>query len=209
MCSSIRYFSRIHYFSIPPSSTFSIVRILPFYSALELMICRKCSSLPRSPMAKETPGDGKEYSTYFYTKYWWTGNVYSITYHTFTRCSFFWTLSVLQVWIFSFSCSCSYFTILIITIFRKPVDSTRLLECYKSGKVCHCEQCGGVIKPDILFYNEKVSDSTLSSFQKEAESADLLLILGTSLSTYPVSDCLSYFQNCDIVRDPYISKLMV
>lgn len=97
----------------------------------------------------------------------------------------------------------------ILIIFRKPVDSTRLLECYKSGKVCHCEQCSGVIKPDILFYNEKVSDSILSSFQKEAESADLLLILGTSLSTYPVSDCLSYFQNCDIVWDLYRWKLMV
>ena len=82
---------------------------------------------------------------------------------------------------------------------RKPVHSERLVHSYKTGTVCHCEHCEGVVKPDILFYNEQVSGNILSSFQQEAQAADLLLILGTSLSTYPVSKCLSFFQNCDIV----------
>ena len=82
---------------------------------------------------------------------------------------------------------------------RKQVNPERLLHSYTAGTVCHCEHCGGVIKPDILFYNEQVSGNILSSFQQEAKAADLLLILGTSLSTYPVSSCLSFFQDCDIV----------
>ena len=82
---------------------------------------------------------------------------------------------------------------------RKQVTPERLVQSYTTGTVCHCEHCEGVIKPDILFYNEQVSGNVLSSFQQEAKAADLLLILGTSLSTYPVSNCLSFFQDCDIV----------
>ena len=73
------------------------------------------------------------------------------------------------------------------------------MEAYKTGKVAYCKSCSGVIKPDILFYHEAVTEDALIRMKQEATSADLLLILGTSLSTSPVSDCISFFSNCDIV----------
>ncbi|KAK8789642.1 hypothetical protein WA171_001733, partial [Blastocystis sp. BT1] len=82
---------------------------------------------------------------------------------------------------------------------KKPVDSSLLMEAYKTGKVAYCKSCSGVIKPDILFYHEAVTEDALIRMKQEATSADLLLILGTSLSTSPVSDCISFFSNCDII----------
>ena len=73
------------------------------------------------------------------------------------------------------------------------------MEAYKTGKVAHCNSCSGIIKPDILFYHEAVTEDALVRMKQEATSADLLLILGTSLSTSPVSDCISFFSDCDIV----------
>ena len=72
------------------------------------------------------------------------------------------------------------------------------MEAYKTGKVAYCKSCSGVIKPDILFYHEAVTEDALIRMKQEATSADLLLILGTSLSTSPVSDCISFFSNRDI-----------
>ena len=73
------------------------------------------------------------------------------------------------------------------------------MESYKAGRVAYCKSCKGVIKTDILFYHEAVTEDTLARMKQEATSADLLLILGTSLSTSPVSDCISFFSHCDIV----------
>jgi NAD-dependent deacetylase len=49
----------------------------------------------------------------------------------------------------------------------------------------HCETCGGVVKPDIVFYGEAVHG--MDEAQSEARRADLFLVIGTSLTVYPAA----------------------
>jgi NAD-dependent deacetylase len=52
-------------------------------------------------------------------------------------------------------------------------------------KIPHCETCGGVVKPDIVFYGEAVHG--MDEAQSEARRADLFLVIGTSLTVYPAA----------------------
>lgn len=54
-----------------------------------------------------------------------------------------------------------------------------------SEDIPHCQQCGGVIKPDIVFYGEAVQD--LDKAETYARQADLFLVIGTSLTVYPAA----------------------
>lgn len=47
--------------------------------------------------------------------------------------------------------------------------------------------CGGVIKPDIVFYGENLDESLLDQAFKELGDADLLLVLGSSLTVQPAA----------------------
>ena len=58
----------------------------------------------------------------------------------------------------------------------------RLLE---SSDVPHCTRCGGVIKPDIVFFGENVK--YLDECQRLCSRADLLFVLGSSLNVYPAA----------------------
>lgn len=49
----------------------------------------------------------------------------------------------------------------------------------------HCETCGGVVKPDVVFYGEAVRG--MDEAQAEAHRADLFLVIGTSLTVYPAA----------------------
>lgn len=53
--------------------------------------------------------------------------------------------------------------------------------------------CGGLLKPDIVFFGEPVKDLELAL--TEVQKADLLITLGTSLSVYPVSTLPSYLSD--------------
>ncbi len=54
------------------------------------------------------------------------------------------------------------------------------------GEVPHCS-CGGVIKPDVVFFGENLPDEFYRLWENPPES-DLILILGTSLNVHPASD---------------------
>jgi len=59
-----------------------------------------------------------------------------------------------------------------------------------AGEVPRCrksQQCDGVIKPCITFFNEPLSEEFHEKFRSDARRADLLLVMGTSLSVAPVS----------------------
>lgn len=51
-------------------------------------------------------------------------------------------------------------------------------------KVPPCEKCGGVVKPDIVFFGDNVPRERVELIKREVESADSLLVVGTSLSTF-------------------------
>ncbi|MDR2768142.1 MAG: NAD-dependent deacetylase [Treponema sp.] len=50
-----------------------------------------------------------------------------------------------------------------------------------------CEKCGAVLKPAITFFGESLPVHALSAAEKEAGRADLMLVLGTSLTVYPAA----------------------
>lgn len=94
--------------------------------------------------------------------------------------------------------------------------------CMKCGKFYSAEyiknsngipkcECGGVIKPDVVLYEEGLDDSTVTGALRAIQSADTLIIAGTSLTVYPAAGFISYFKGGNIVlinRDetPFDSK---
>lgn len=65
-------------------------------------------------------------------------------------------------------------------------DSPRFEKTLFIGEVLRCE-CGGVLKPDITFFGEGLPHDAFLAAQIAFESADLALILGTSLAVYPAA----------------------
>lgn len=61
-----------------------------------------------------------------------------------------------------------------------------------SEGVPHCE-CGGIIKPDVVLYDEALSDDVVSEAVAHIARADLLIVAGTSLTVYPAAGFLGYF----------------
>ena len=59
--------------------------------------------------------------------------------------------------------------------------------------------CGGTIKPDVVLYEEGLSDSTWSGGQKAIEEADMLIVGGTSLTVYPAANMLYYYRGKRLV----------
>lgn len=57
----------------------------------------------------------------------------------------------------------------------------------QEGKIPVCDKCGGIVKPDIVFFGEALPEKTLAEAEKEARSADFMLVLGTSLTVYPAA----------------------
>ena len=67
-----------------------------------------------------------------------------------------------------------------------------------SNGVPKCE-CGGVIKPDVVLYEEGLDDSTVTGALSAIQTADTLIIAGTSLTVYPAAGFISYFKGNNIV----------
>ena len=59
--------------------------------------------------------------------------------------------------------------------------------------------CGGIIKPDVVLYEEPLDDMTLSLAIQYISEADTLIIGGTSLVVYPAAGLINYFNGDDIV----------
>ena len=56
-----------------------------------------------------------------------------------------------------------------------------------------CAKCGGIVKPDVVLYEEGLDDTTLRESVKAIRNADLLIIGGTSLAVYPAAGLIDYF----------------
>ncbi len=65
--------------------------------------------------------------------------------------------------------------------------------------------CGGVIKPDVVLYEEPLDEETVSGAIGAIQRADMLIVGGTSLSVYPAAGLLRYYRGHRLVlinRDP-------
>ena len=59
--------------------------------------------------------------------------------------------------------------------------------------VPHCE-CGGIVKPDVVLYEESLNTELLYKSIEAIASAELLLIAGTSLNVHPAAGLMDYFK---------------
>ena len=59
--------------------------------------------------------------------------------------------------------------------------------------------CGGVIKPDVVLYEESLDGDTIEAAVTALHNADLLIIGGTSLAVYPAAGLIQYFGGSRIV----------
>lgn len=82
--------------------------------------------------------------------------------------------------------------------------------CQKCGKfydaayvktskgIPRCE-CGGVIKPDVVLYEESLDARVLEGALEDIQQADLLIIGGTSLVVYPAAGLVNYYRGDRLV----------
>lgn len=69
----------------------------------------------------------------------------------------------------------------------------------KSSGVPRCEKCGGMIKPDVVLYEESLNEKVLDGAIRAIAAADLLIVGGTSLAVYPAAGLLQYFRGDALV----------
>ena len=70
--------------------------------------------------------------------------------------------------------------------------------------VPRCE-CGGIVKPDVVLYEESLDEDVISGAVSAISRADLLIVGGTSLTVYPAAGFLGYFRGDRLAlinRDP-------
>ena len=54
--------------------------------------------------------------------------------------------------------------------------------------------CGGVIRPDVVLYEETLDDDTVGRAVRAIEAAEVLLVAGTSLAVFPAAGLLNYYR---------------
>ena len=69
---------------------------------------------------------------------------------------------------------------------RYPVELLRQ-NLSSADYVPECEKCGGVLKPDVIFFGEALPKKALMLATQEAQECDLFIVIGSSLVVYPAA----------------------
>ena len=59
--------------------------------------------------------------------------------------------------------------------------------------------CGGVVKPDVVLYEEPLGSSVVEQSVRAIQQADLLIVAGTSLTVYPAAGLVDYYRGNRLV----------
>lgn len=62
-----------------------------------------------------------------------------------------------------------------------------------------CTECGGIVKPDVVLYEEGLDEETMENAMRAIAAADTLIVGGTSLAVYPAAGLLRYFRGDKLV----------
>lgn len=68
----------------------------------------------------------------------------------------------------------------------------------ESESVPRCS-CGGIVKPDVVLYEEGLDQNTIENSVMAIRSADLLIVAGTSLTVYPAAGLINYYRGKRLV----------
>ena len=97
---------------------------------------------------------------------------------------------------------------------HQAAGSRRVYELHGSVHRNHCERCGrsfdldfmlhsegiprcgcgGIVKPDVVLYEESLDEKTVAGAVEAISRADLLIVGGTSLNVWPAAGLINYFQ---------------
>ena len=69
---------------------------------------------------------------------------------------------------------------------------------FKSKNIPKCN-CNGTIKPNVVLYEEPLNENTINNTIKYISNADLLIVAGTSLTVYPASSFIRFFQGKHLI----------
>lgn len=69
---------------------------------------------------------------------------------------------------------------------------------FNEKKIPTCS-CGNPIKPDVVLYEEPLDENIINKTIDAIEKADLLLVVGTSLTVYPASSFIRYFKGNNLI----------
>ncbi|HAM68012.1 MAG TPA: NAD-dependent protein deacylase [Ruminococcus sp.] len=68
------------------------------------------------------------------------------------------------------------------------------VDIIKNGKGLPRCECGGLIKPDVVLYEEPLDQSVMEEAIRCIREADMMIIGGTSLAVYPAAGLIEYFR---------------
>ena len=72
-------------------------------------------------------------------------------------------------------------------------------EFVKNGVgVPHCD-CGGIVKPDVVLYEEGLDQEVIAKSVHAIRNADMLIVGGTSLTVYPAAGLIQYYRGDRLV----------
>ena len=60
--------------------------------------------------------------------------------------------------------------------------------------VPHCDKCGGIVKPDVVLYEEPLNEDIINRTISAIMTCDTLIVVGTSLTVYPAAGFIRYFR---------------
>lgn len=69
----------------------------------------------------------------------------------------------------------------------------------RRNEVPHCLDCGGLVRPDVVLYEEGLDTAVMAAAQQAISRADMLIVGGTSLVVYPAAGLLHYFRGQKLV----------
>ena len=59
--------------------------------------------------------------------------------------------------------------------------------------------CGGIVKPDVVLYEEGLDQGTIEKSVMAIRDADMLIVMGTSLTVYPAAGFINYYRGSRLV----------
>lgn len=62
-----------------------------------------------------------------------------------------------------------------------------------------CDKCGGVVRPDVVLYEEGLDQDVIRNSVKYISEADVLIVGGTSLAVYPAAGLIDYFRGNKLI----------